>query len=263
LKESSEADIAKKYDERYKQGYREILSGYELSRCAAIKDLLVNIIGIEDKGLKILDYGCGSGAHVKLWENVFNQPILFFSDISQVSLDKLKEKYPQYSENVSIIIDNKTKFMENQFDLIVSIEVMEHVLNLEGYLIEIYRLLKPGGVFVWTTPCGNVNSIEHIYSKITKKIETTPEGYFRWKWEDPTHVRRLTSKQITNILVKNGFYEPNIFFRAHFFSFICSHTLRGPLNKFSHHLTNLDWILFKNYKNGASMVGFAKKSVKR
>ncbi len=255
----SESNIVNVYDERYLHGYRDDLSGYETARCAAIKDLIIHILEINSTNLKILDYGCGSGAHVKLWERAFNEPDLYFCDISPVALDKLKEKHPRYSENVSIINGDKTDFKDQQFDIIVSIEVMEHVLNLDAYLDEIYRLLKDGGLFIWTTPCSNPNSIEYIFSRITNQIETTYEDYIRWSWEDPTHIRRLDSEQATNALINVGFFEPQIRFRSHFFSFICTKLFVGPLRKYSHHFIILDWKLFKHFKNGASMVGVAKR----
>lgn len=256
---ASESKMANIYNERYLRGYRDDLSGYEIARCAAIKDLIIHILEIDSTNLKILDYGCGSGAHVKLWEKVFNEPDLYFCDISPVALDKLKEKYPQYSENVSIINEDETDFKDQQFDIIMSIEVMEHVLNLEAYLDEIYRLLKDGGLFIWTTPCSNPNSIEYIFSKITNQIETTHEGYIRWRCEDPTHVRRLSSEQITKVLIYVGFLKPQILFRSHFFSFICTKLFVGPLHKYSHYFISLDWKLFKHFKNGASMIGVARR----
>lgn len=257
---SSENDIVKIYNDRYKHGYREELLGYELSRCSAIMDLCNNIMHFKKANEKILDYGSGSGAHVVLWEKIFQNPDLFFCDISLVALEKLIEKYPHYSGNISLISDNRTNFLNKEFDLIFSVEVMEHVLDLDAYLFEIFRLLKPGGFFIWTTPCGNKNSIEEIFSRMTKKIEKTPEGYIRWTWEDPTHLRRLTSEEISKKLTDVGFLEPQIFFRSHFFSFFITKIFIGPLVRYSHLFINLDWILFKKIQNGASMVGIVKKS---
>ena len=51
---------------------------------------------------------------------------------------------------------------DNKFNIITSIEVMEHVEDLTAYVKDIYRLLKPGGIFIWTTPCANKYSIEYL-----------------------------------------------------------------------------------------------------
>lgn len=259
MNNNSDEDISQYYDNRYTQGYRDNLSGYELSRCAAIKDFFLTIFPHDRKNLSICDYGSGSGAHITLWESIFDNSNLYFSDISNVALKKLQSNHSQYSNNTSLIIDGKTNFCDNTFDIVVSVEVMEHVLNLDEYLKEIFRIIKPGGFFFWTTPCANKNSIEEIYSRVTGQIEFTSEGYVRWKWEDPGHVRRLKSSQLLDKLAKIGFFLPKIYFRSHFFSFLCSKIFIGPLAKFSHNLINLDWTLFKKFQNGASMVGIVKK----
>src|SRR3990172_4484408 len=64
-------------------------------------------------------------------------------------------------------------FPDTSFDIVISVEVMEHVANLDSYLNDIHRLLKPEGTFIWTTPCANRFSIEHIVNVITKQAEKT------------------------------------------------------------------------------------------
>jgi SAM-dependent methyltransferase len=46
-------------------------------------------------------------------------------------------------------------FADGQFDLLVSIDVHEHLLQPERLAAEFYRVLKPGGRTVVTTPNGN------------------------------------------------------------------------------------------------------------
>jgi ubiquinone/menaquinone biosynthesis C-methylase UbiE len=134
---------------------------------------------------------------------------------------------------------------------------MEHVENINKYLGEIYRLLKPGGVFIWTTPCANAFSAEHIFSYLTNQIKPGKDGTIKWRWEESSHLRRFTSKKIKGILLKRGFSKVDFRFRAHFFSFIYSH-LPIRLNILDR-IMELDYILFKKFPNGASMIGCAKK----
>ena len=41
------------------------------------------------------------------------------------------------------------------FDIIVSVEVLEHVEEDERFVSEVFRVLKPGGIFLMTTPNGD------------------------------------------------------------------------------------------------------------
>ena len=56
-----------------------------------------------------------------------------------------------------VVFDDMTrsKFADATFDLIVSVEVLEHVDEDEQFIRHIARILKPGGVFLMTTPNGD------------------------------------------------------------------------------------------------------------
>lgn len=247
------------YDQRYADGYREALSGYEIARWKALESLVSQTLHLSDVK-KVLDYGGGSGLHVGLWERLFPEAELNFCDISSVAKEKFQEKYPHHLNQYFMIDNNKAQCEDETYDVVVSIEVMEHVENLQLYVSDIQRALKPGGFFIWTTPCANSFSIEHIYSLFTGQIEPTAEGYRRWKWEDPTHLRRLKSKEAEALLLRNKFSKIRFRFRAHFFSFIISYLPGWRGQRLRNYLMTLDYSLFRLLPNGASMIGFAQKA---
>ncbi|GIK40758.1 MAG: hypothetical protein BroJett011_45910 [Chloroflexota bacterium] len=247
------------YNQRYTGDYREYLGGYEIARWAALAHFIPHIVAI-NTAKTVLDYGAGNGLHVALWERLFPEASLHFCDISSVARDKFRLKYPKHADTYRLVHDNQANFADNSFDTVVSVEVMEHVEDLPAYLQDIYRLLKPGGWFVWTTPCANKFSIEHVASYLTGKIEKTNEGYRRWQWEDPTHLRRLKSREIKALLEKIGYSEILFRFRAHLFSYVCTYWL--PPDRFSAQKDKLmtwDYRLFRRLPNGASMLGSARK----
>jgi len=246
------------YDQRYLGDYREQLSGYEIARWEALEHFIMHVVKL-GSARKVLDYGAGSGLHVGLWEKTFRTAELSFCDISPVAMEKFIVKYPRYADRFYLLGETHSRLSETTYDVIVSVEVMEHVEDLGLYLRDVHRLLMPGGCFVWTTPCANRFSIEHIFSAITRKIEQTEEGYRRWSWEDPTHLRRLRSNEIGGLLRQNGFTDIRFRFRSHFFSFICRYfPLRGG-RCLRNRLMTLDYVLFRSIPNGASMIGAANK----
>lgn len=246
------------YDSRYLTDYRERLSGYEFARWSALSHFILKILKLNNIST-VLDYGCGSGLHIDLWKNIFPFADLHFCDISSVALEKLMSKYPEFKFKCADVKENIAPFENDFFDVVVSVEVMEHVENLNDYLNDIYRVLKPGGIFIWTTPCANCFSIEHVFNVLTNQIEETGEGYRRWNWEDPTHLRRMKSNEIKDKLQEVGFTDVRFRFRAHFFSYICTRLFRGCLQKLGERMMSLDYSLFRKLPNGASMVGYAKK----
>ncbi|HSW61301.1 MAG TPA: class I SAM-dependent methyltransferase [bacterium] len=255
-----EEDFKEFYDERYKKGLRKSLSGYEFARWHALYHFFKNIVKL-DRPERILDYGCGSGLFYPLMRSLYPDSQIYGADISSVALDVLTDSFPEFSGKTNLIKNDKTDYQDNFFDLIISIEVMEHVEYLDKYLTEINRILKKDGVFIWTTPCANRFSIEHIYSSLTDQIGISSLGFRRWKWEDEAHVRRLTSQEAEAEMERLGFNDFKFRFRAHFFSFVCTRMSARvkSLSRLFDKMMNLDYILFRKFPNGASMIGAAKK----
>jgi len=244
------------FDNYYSKGYREELITYEFARYAAIDHFIHKILNLQNVN-KVLDYGCGSGLHIPLWKKLFPGTDLYFCDISDIAIEKLTYKYPQFKQTSGIVRNHVAPFKDGSFDVIISIEVLEHVENLDMYLQDIHRLLKRNGIIIWTTPCANIFSIEHLYSFFSHQIEKTKEGYRKWKWEDPKHFRRFRSNELKDRLLDKGFRNIRFKFRAHFFSFICANFFQSFLRKIGEKIMLLDYKLFRNFPNGASMIGCA------
>lgn len=252
------SELRNLYNNRYNEGYRGEILSYDYARVVALKHFILKTLKIKNTAV-ILDYGCGSGLFIELWREIFPTSNLYFCDLSYKAIERLVEKYPEFKGKTGEVKENLAPFSDMKFDIVVSIEVMEHVSDLIAYLSDVHRLLKKGGIFIWTTPCANLFSIEHLYYKISNQIEKTREGFRRWKLEDPTHIRRLKSNEVKSKLKKVGFDRIGFRFRAHFFSFICSTFFRGFLRKIGEKVMLLDYFLFRSFPNGASMMGCAFK----
>lgn len=257
----SEAEF---YDDRFQLGYREHISGIEFARRSALSHVIRRVLKL-DSAQTILDYGSGSGLFADLWRSLFPSAEIFFGDISEVALAQLAEKHPDLKKNCRLLKGDRAPFASNSFDAVLSIEVMEHARELGLFLAEIHRVLKPNGYFLWTTPCANPFSIEHIYSRLRNQIENTDEGYVRWTWEDPSHLRRLSSGQIKKLLTEIGFCDIGFRFRSHLFSFLCARLSEKKWlpEKIAERIMLLDYQLFRKLPNGASMIGFARKQVSK
>jgi 2-polyprenyl-3-methyl-5-hydroxy-6-metoxy-1,4-benzoquinol methylase len=81
-----------------------------------------------------------------------------------------------------VLFDDMTNssIRDNTFDCIVSVEVLEHVEKDADFVREVHRVLKPGGVFIMTTPNGDY---------VTKTA--------------PDHKRHYKRKQLFDLLSAN------------------------------------------------------------
>ncbi|WP_336514099.1 class I SAM-dependent methyltransferase [Pollutibacter soli] len=107
---------------------------------------------------RLMDFGCGQ----KPYEHLFK-----VSNYIGVDFKGEGETYSQ--EKVDVFYDGKTlPFEDNYFDAIFSSEVFEHVFNLPEILMELKRVLKPGGRILVTCPFAyGEHEIPNDYARYT------------------------------------------------------------------------------------------------
>ena len=177
-------------------------------------EVFFNELLVEDiSGKILLDAGCGTGwfskAAVERGANVTSM------DLGENLLGKVKEKCNSTRVVGSIL---EMPFEDNFFDIVVSSEVIEHTPDLEKAIREIYRVLKPGGIMILSTP----NHFWIWSLKLAELFKLRPyQGLENW-----------TSKnKMKKYLNKSGF--KNIELRGiHLFPFVFSFTY--PLLNFFH-----------------------------
>ncbi|MEO6671552.1 MAG: class I SAM-dependent methyltransferase [Ferruginibacter sp.] len=104
----------------------------------------------------ILDYGTGKGYLIgHLLEN-FPAVELFACDFTDSLAHEVDQKYKDYKafNGCKLLTQLPSSYENDFFDTVFLIETIEHLTDnyLHGTLIEINRILKPGGTVVITTP---------------------------------------------------------------------------------------------------------------
>ena len=105
---------------------------------------------------KILDVGCGKMPYKKyiLENSKVTEYIGLDIDDALIYDKKIK---PDYTWD-----GTRMPFENNTFESAIGTEVLEHCPNPEIILKEIYRVLKPGGVFLFTVPfLWNLHEVPH------------------------------------------------------------------------------------------------------
>jgi len=171
---------------------------------------------------QILDSGCGSMPYKKI--------ILENKNIdSYIGLDiETGLNYEDVKPDVlwdGIIMP----FEDERFDVVISTEVLEHVPNPDAYLIEVKRVLKPGGMFFFTVPfLMSLHEVPHDYYRYTPyalemifertgftSTKITPLGGYNaaiaqmlglwvnmYLWGKKKKIMRIIAKPIINYLYK-------------------------------------------------------------
>lgn len=134
----------------------------------------------EGNGRKVLEIGCAIGASADiLHERGFD---VTTTDISPYAIKKNKKLLPHLKCEVMDIEEKQT--YKNEFDLIYSFEVIEHLPNPEKAFKNMYDMLKPGGI----------------------AINSSPYPYDYVLYADKTHVNVRYPSEWIDLLRKTGFY---------------------------------------------------------
>lgn len=134
------------WDEMLSKKYNKF-NAYQQARFETVVNWLGNI-----SGKKVADLGCGDGALTYLLAKTGAE--VTGVDNEQEGLDFAESKFKEHKANASFVLGDvrKTNLPDNAFDIVVSSDVIEHIERPEELVAEAARILKPGGVFVCTTP---------------------------------------------------------------------------------------------------------------
>ncbi|MGG7153602.1 class I SAM-dependent methyltransferase, partial [Clostridium neonatale] len=129
----------------YKKAEKEAFYQYEKFIEPSIKKF-----SLLNNNSVVLDFACGKGRIAEVIRNKCRS--LICCDISKEAIDSCKERFKKF-ENVKYIVgkENEIDFEDSSIDFIYSWDAMVHFSykNIDRYLCEFFRIVKPGGyVFI-------------------------------------------------------------------------------------------------------------------
>lgn len=131
-------------------------------------------------GCRVLDVACGTGYGAQLIAPSSPRSIVGV-DLSQLALDFGKSRYGIQAVRADAL---ELPFKSESFDVVVSLETVEHVPNAHQFVLEIHRVLDRGGIFVLSTPNAELSS-----------------------GANPYHLRELTLQEAVDLLSQCGFRD--------------------------------------------------------
>lgn len=143
----------------------------------------------------VLDIGCNDGSISKLVAKKCRElvGIDVNKEILEVAEKRLKRAKLKNFKLQIVNAENALPFKNGQFDVVVAIDVIEHISQYEKAIADINRILKPKGKFLLAVP-----NVETSWKKMQKDA-----GLFYYS--DPDHKIEFTSSQIKKILEKQNF----------------------------------------------------------
>ncbi|MBL7206650.1 MAG: class I SAM-dependent methyltransferase [Candidatus Aenigmarchaeota archaeon] len=155
----------------------------------------------------VIDLGCGDGKFTSEIKSKISCENIVGIDIE----NKLKGNNIAFKE---ADLNKKFPFQDNSFDVIVSNQVIEHILYPFRFMKELYRILKPAGYVILSTE--NLASLDNIIAvimgympfsvqvdeicKIGNPLASEIKGYRKYP-----HVRIFTWKGLADMMKLVGF----------------------------------------------------------
>lgn len=122
----------------------------------------LNIISLleQNPSAKVLDVGCGDGQKTIKFKRIIGCGKITGIDGLAGRLKAAKKR--GVDETLVVSLEKKWPFKNSEFDVVISNQVIEHIADIDNFIKEIYRLLKPGGYCVISTE--NLASWHNIFA---------------------------------------------------------------------------------------------------
>lgn len=168
---------------------------------AVIHDVVVAEIERSKRGGALLDFGAGTGT--------LTQALAATGQFERIVAIDLYNHGAVRGHGVQWVLSSDLNepapLADDSFDVLVAVEVIEHLENPRAVAREWHRLLRPGGLLLATTP--NVESWRSLLSLVVRGhfIAFTERDY-------PAHITAQTRADLRRCLCEAGFAEVHFFF---------------------------------------------------
>ncbi|HEY9762554.1 MAG TPA: bifunctional 2-polyprenyl-6-hydroxyphenol methylase/3-demethylubiquinol 3-O-methyltransferase UbiG [Trichocoleus sp.] len=150
--------------------------------------------------LKVLDVGCGGGFSCEFLAK--RGAIVSGIDQSHNCIDNAKK----HAADSQLKIDyqqghaESLPYPDHAFDSVICVDVLEHVADLRQTLLEIQRVLKPGGIFCFDTINRTFKSKLVMIWLLENLLGEIPRGIHDWQ-------KFIKPKELAHLMQELGFIE--------------------------------------------------------
>ncbi|MBE9188115.1 class I SAM-dependent methyltransferase [Microcoleus sp. LEGE 07076] len=176
--------------------------------------------------LRVLDLGCGNGSlsHVIAEQGYEVVGI----DNSAPGIAISRQSFPECQFIQADIYELPDTDLLQSFDVVLAVEVIEHLLYPKELAKNAKRCLKPGGVLILSTPY-------HGYLKnLTLAVSGKLDKHFTVLW-DNGHIKFFSVQTLTKLLKSEGYTDIKFKFAGRFpylwKSMLCSSKVSGEPEK--------------------------------
>lgn len=127
-----------------------------------------NRLGIDLRGKRVLDFGCGKGVAVSE---------LVAAGVDAYGVDNAPGEIAIAQSKVGercVLAENAFPWPDDHFDYVTANQVFEHVVDLDGAIAEVARVVKPGGRVFSASPAKWLPIEPHIFVPFVHWLKPGP-----------------------------------------------------------------------------------------
>jgi 2-polyprenyl-6-hydroxyphenyl methylase / 3-demethylubiquinone-9 3-methyltransferase len=157
------------------------------------------------KGLRMLDIGCGGG--------ILSEPLarlgaqMVGADPAEENIDAARE----HAEEQGVAVDYRATTAEELaevgeiFDVVLAMEVVEHVADVEAFVSTCASMVKPGGLFIAATLNRTMKSFALAIVGAEYLLRWVPRGTHQWdKFITPRELESAVENTGLNVTAERG-----------------------------------------------------------
>jgi 2-polyprenyl-3-methyl-5-hydroxy-6-metoxy-1,4-benzoquinol methylase len=159
-----------------------------------LEDAFAELVGEASVGADILEIGCGSGGVAA--HRLPGARRILATDLSDAALEIARDFFRERRPEVEFVQSGAEHIdcPDDSFDIAISKEVIEHLRHPELLVQQAFRLLRPGGMFVISSP--NRDSLHLRINRLFGRPDFMSAG---------DHIRELSYDEMMAMLAEAGF----------------------------------------------------------
>lgn len=188
------------FDRKPPQYYKGIRIKTDTGLHDQLMEMIEDRIGLRPGGKKLraLDFGCGEGA---LSQRLFDAGWeVVSSDIDSASFKAAGPVFRKVDINDRAAVEKFLAEFPGGFDLILAVEVIEHVKNPWDFMASIRRVCSPHTHLIVTTP-----NISSWWARFMFLVTGDLWGFSEESWNDPGHINPVSEVEMRGIFRESGF----------------------------------------------------------
>ena len=156
--------------------------------------------------LKILDVGCGGGLLCEPFSRLGANVVGIDAGVENINIAKI------HANNSGLEIDYRLQDVEDlakkeeKFDVVLAMEIIEHVLDVDKFLIAVKNCLKPGGLMFVATLNRTAKSYLNAILGAEYILRWLPVGTHSWKkFLKPSEINQIAKDNGLELVDLSGF----------------------------------------------------------